>query len=108
MLRHLRQGVDGVEEHLAPAPEVVGDVGGRGPGEGRPAAAARDPVHPVAELVARQPRPVAQVGAGEPAQGVGGEQAAVGGVLDPVLHQGDPLDVLLDRRRRAGPAAPAS
>ena len=47
----------------------------------------------------------AEVGAGEPAQRVRREQPAVGGVLDPVLDQGDALDVLLDRRSSGRPEA---
>ena len=45
-----------VEQRRTPAPQVVGDVRDRGAGQGRPAAAALHPRHPVAELVAGQPR----------------------------------------------------
>ena len=97
VLRHLDECV-GRGEHLGTAsPQVVGDVGDRGAGQGRPAAAPLDPVHPVAQLVAGQPGRRREVRAGEPAERVRDEQPAARGVLDPLLGERDAVDVLLDR-----------
>ena len=65
MLRHLGQRVDLVQQRLAALPEVVGDVRDRGARQRRPAAAALDAGHPVAQLVAGQPAP--QAGSWAPA-----------------------------------------
>ena len=64
VLRHLRQRVAAVEPHGAVRPEVVGDVGHGRASQGAPPAAALDEAEPAAELVARQPRVVAEVDGG--------------------------------------------
>jgi hypothetical protein len=98
VLRHLRQRLDQVQHRLAPFPQVLRDIGDRGPGQGGPAAPALDPRHPVAQLVPREePRP-GEVAPGEPPQRHRHEQPGERGVLHPLPGDGDALRVLLDRR----------
>jgi hypothetical protein len=101
VVRDGRQRVVLLEEVLASRPQGVGEVGGAGAGQRRPAAPPLYPGDPPAQQVAGQPRPLAQVRRREPAEGVGDEESVDAGVLDPVGDQRDAVAVLLHGDDRA-------
>ena len=96
MLGDLRQRVAAVEPGLAVPPEVVGDVGHGRAGEGAPSAASVDQRQPGAELVAGEPRVLAQVDRREATEAGGQPEPGRVVVLDALVDERDALVVLLD------------